>query len=599
MNVQKIYQERKETNRLEENRISKKLTFLSWVRVGVFLALVIIPIYLANARQNLAFVLSLAVLLPIFFVLINKYLKLKREKQFHQFLREINEEELARLSGVLNKKELNGEEFTDSKHPYSYDLDIFGKSSLFLLLNRTTSKLGKTRLASWLQSKSDRETIVERQKAVQELSEKLDWRQDLQASGKFADGEAERTDYLLQWMEKDLGFQWAGWQKIGSKVFPLIAIASLVIYLTTDLSAWVLLVGLLGNGIIIQSTSATVTKVINEVSDCVAVLKNYAELSEQIEIQKFDAPYLNDLQKELGKGEASKAIRQLSKILYHLELRNNAWFYGLFVIWTLYDVQWLLALMQWRKQYKHQIRNWLDAISQFEALNSLAGFAFSNQDYHYPTILEESYHFEAEEIGHPLISGAVRVCNNFSLSGKGKTAIITGSNMSGKSTFERTLGLNMVLAFAGAPVCAKKLALSEFHVFTSMRTQDSLEENVSGFFAELKRIRQLLDQVESGKATFYFLDEVLKGTNSQDRHKGAKAIIKKLSHEMPAFGLITTHDLELGDLAEHNPDVAENYSFNSQIIDGNLIFNYKISTGVCHSFSASKLMERIGIQVEE
>ncbi len=201
-------------------------------------------------------------------------------------------------------------------------------------------------------------------------------------------------------------------------------------------------------------------------------------------------------------------------------------------------------------------------------------------------------------MGHPLIPSHVRISNDFELDGKGKTAIITGSNMSGKSTFERTLGVNMVLAFAGSPVCANSLELADFHVFTSMRTQDSLEENVSGFYAELRRIRQLLNQIETGKPTFYFLDEVLKGTNSEDRKNGAKAIIKKLSNT-PSFGLITTHDLELGELAKLNPDLAVNYSFNSRIENDKLVFPYTISEGVCHSFSATKLMASIGIDMEE
>ena len=458
----------------------------------------------------------------------------------------------------------------------------------------------KSNLADWLKLKTNKLEIEQRQNAVSELNADLDWRQNFQAKGKFGNEKQSQTKTLLDWMEKPLGFEPKPWQKIGRFVFPIIALIGLVVYIVTDLTFGVAFIGLIPNLILSASLHKMTMDIAKHITNSVGVLKNYAELMENVEQKEFKSSYLQERKNKLLSGEesASKAIHQLSEILYHLELKLNPWFYFLFGMWVLYDVQWFFKLDKWKSENEFRIRKWLNAVADFEAINSLAGFHFANPDFMFPTISEQPFLFRAKSVGHPLIPSNVRISNDFELSGQGKTAIITGSNMSGKSTFERTLGVNMVLAFAGSPVCANSLELSDFHVFTSMRTQDSLEENVSGFYAELRRIRQLLDQIETGKPTFYFLDEVLKGTNSEDRKNGAKAIIKKLS-DTPSFGLITTHDLELGELAENNPDLAVNYSFNSRIENDKLIFPYTISEGVCHSFSATKLMASIGIEMEE
>jgi DNA mismatch repair ATPase MutS len=293
---------------------------------------------------------------------------------------------------------------------------------------------------------------------------------------------------------------------------------------------------------------------------------------------------------------ASVAIAELAATLRNLNYRNNAYFYALFGIISLWDLQYLIKTEDWKQRYRKALPQWIEALGDWEAMNSLAGFAYSNPHYIFPVISEQALQLRAEGLGHVLIKEDKRINNDIAFDGLGKTLVITGSNMSGKSTFLRTVGVNVVLALAGAPVCARSFTVSVVQVFTSMRTQDSLEESVSSFYAELKRLRQLIQRVDRSTPTLYFLDEILKGTNSKDRHHGAKALIRQL-HRYPASGFISTHDLELGNMADEHSDYVQNYSFSSEVVAGKLLFDYKLREGICQSFNASELMKQIGIEM--
>jgi DNA mismatch repair ATPase MutS len=255
-------------------------------------------------------------------------------------------------------------------------------------------------------------------------------------------------------------------------------------------------------------------------------------------------------------------------------------------------------LEKWRATSGTKVSGWLGNLEQLEALVSLAGFAYANPDFVWPHVEQNNTPiFRARNMGHPLIPAAQRVNNDFSLEGLHKTTVITGSNMSGKSTFLRTVGVNAVLAYAGAPVCADYFEITCCHLFTSMRTKDSLSDSTSSFFAELKRLKQLLGHLEGSAQslpTFYMLDEILKGTNSTDRREGTKAVIRQL-HGMNASGLIATHDLEIAEMQEEFPGDVANVSFHSELQNGQLVFDYKMRQGVCQSFNASDLMALMGI----
>jgi DNA mismatch repair ATPase MutS len=274
--------------------------------------------------------------------------------------------------------------------------------------------------------------------------------------------------------------------------------------------------------------------------------------------------------------------RQFNNFFY--SFANALWFT---------DVYLIIAIEKWKLKNSFVLGTCGRVVAEFEVLSSLAGFHKSNPTYVFPELSDAQYHVEFDMVGHPLIDKDRRVYNDFSLRNRGSIAVVTGSNMSGKSTFLRTLGVNLTLALMGAPCCAKSGNISNMRIFSSMRTQDSLEEGVSSFYAELKRITSLLALLDSGEATFFILDEMFKGTNSRDRYKGGFSLIKQLN-QLNSLGLISTHDLELAELVEKNVGV-ENYSFNSILQNGKLVFDFSLSDGICADFNASELMKRSGI----
>jgi DNA mismatch repair ATPase MutS len=273
---------------------------------------------------------------------------------------------------------------------------------------------------------------------------------------------------------------------------------------------------------------------------------------------------------------------------------NNFFYSILNALWFL-DVYMIILTEKWKFKNRSHLNTWASAVSEFEVISSLAGLYYSNPSFSFPVINETHYTIHFAGLGHPLINQEKRICNNFILNGRGEIAMITGSNMGGKSTFLRTVGVNMVLALMGAPCCARSGAVSNMQLFSSMRTQDNLQEGVSSFYAELKRIQQLLKLIESGQPIFFLLDEMFKGTNSKDRHRGGFSLITQLK-ALNAFGIISTHDLELAALAG-NHKIITNYSFNSIIDNGEMIFSYELTDGLCKDFNASELMKRSGIKI--
>lgn len=303
---------------------------------------------------------------------------------------------------------------------------------------------------------------------------------------------------------------------------------------------------------------------------------------------------------------ASEAIGQLGRLTEGLNYRRNPYFFLFFGVATLWDIHYLLRLENWRKTYGPSLSYWFEALGELEALNSLAGFAYAHPTYTIPDIVDDQFVLEMTSAAHPLLAQNNSVANSLVLRGSGRTILITGSNMSGKSTFLRTVGTNVVLALAGAVVRAERFTCSPVQVFTSMRTHDSLEESTSSFYAELKRLQTLIGLTGSNPAkassgtkelpVLYFLDEILKGTNSADRHRGAEALIRQL-HRTTASGFVSTHDLELGQLTDADGFV-RNYHFQSDLNNGELVFDYKLRDGICKSFNASQLMRAIGIEMD-
>jgi DNA mismatch repair ATPase MutS len=320
------------------------------------------------------------------------------------------------------------------------------------------------------------------------------------------------------------------------------------------------------------------------------------QLLQLIEALDIKTALLTELKSSLFKNQlsASKQIHQLTKLLDALDNRNNLIVGIILNALLLWDWNLLFRIENWRQNHELDYNAWQKTIAYFDALNSLAGFSFNHPAYAFPTLSNELYAFEADSLGHPMLPVETRICNNFNLSEKPRYAIITGANMAGKSTFLRTIATNLVLAGCGAPVCAKKLHFKPLPLYSSMRTEDSLMKNESYFFAELKRLQHITQELEKGQQLFIILDEILRGTNSEDKRKGSIGFVKKITQKM-AYGLIATHDLELARLAEQQPDIFKALCFEVAFKNDELKFDYKLKAGVTQNMNASFLMERMGI----
>ncbi len=597
-NIADLYQQRADDFKKESRQVEQQDHRLSWLRILLFILSVIAFVYFANARQGSLVLLVLVVFVVAFPLLVRYHNKIRKQKNRLLNLTQVNRDELSRLSNQLSTFD-SGESYKDSLHPYSGDLDIFGKHALFQLINRSNTNGGRNKVAQWMLQPAGRQEIHERQQAVKELTHDLDWCQDFQAYGMGPKTHEEDMDALLNWMNEPTHILQKKWYLLASRIMLVVAIAAIIAYFLWDVSGYVVLGVLLVNGLILWSTAAIASDTHEKTTKGVGVLKAYVDMVRLIENKDFDAP-LNREQKQIltaNKATASAEISRLSYILDNFDARGNM-FYHILNVALLLDVYWLLQAEQWKKSLQADVACWFAAVNQMEALVSIASFAHANSDYVFPVIADKPCIFVAEQLSHCLISRQKRVSNDFAMEGKGAIGIITGSNMSGKSTFLRTVGINMVLALMGAPVPAKKLTVSEMQLFTSMRTQDNLEESVSSFYAELKRLKQLLEMLKNPeKPVMFMLDEILKGTNSQDRHHGAASLVRQLS-QLDACGFVSTHDLELGALESQLSHI-KNYSFTSTIENDEIYFDYKIYKGICQSFNASKLMAKMGIAIEE
>ncbi|AHM61752.1 DNA mismatch repair protein MutS domain-containing protein [Flammeovirgaceae bacterium 311] len=610
------------SSRYQETADILKKTVQKWsvARIIFFVVVLVLLIYLANERLS-SWVLALLFVSPfIFAYLVKQHRKYKERWGLDQILVDINRQELQRLQHKFEGMP-TGQEHYMALHTYHPDLDILGRHSLFQLINRAATPGGESMLAYWLSTPAAPQNIATRQEAVKELKPLLDWRQQFAAIGLYHRKSHATLEPLKDWLHSPNVVLPRTMYRVAFATLPPLTVLLILAFLFLNISFWWIIGAAIVNTFVVFRL-APAAKVAEEAAyNSITILKGSAGMFELLENGNWQSPYLKELQQQFLKGEirVSGQIRELSRILDGLESRSN----GLYMILNtlfLQDLYWMLRAERWKERVKADIDAWFDALYAWEALNSIAGLAYSEPEWVFPEIVPASEHlYEAQELGHPLLPLG-RVTNDFSLKGKGEVVLITGSNMAGKSTFLRTVGINAVLALTGAPVCARQMRISCMQVFTSMRTQDSLAENVSSFYAELQRIRQLLRLLRASSVqetlaadlptqelalppdanpdlpVLFLLDEILKGTNSADRHKGAAALIRQLQG-LNASGMISTHDLDLGQTASGAG--LRNYSFNSEVIGQEIRFNYKLEPGLCTSFNASALMAKMGIDIDQ
>jgi len=511
----------------------------------------------------------------------------------------------------------DGERWAVATHPYAGDLDVFGRASLFQRLDATSTRYGEEVLARWLSGDGAPATTAEfveavrqRQGAVRDLAPRLTLREELAALGSLLDDQVEKPDPrpFVMWAGQSGsnagGGRLPGALRIVALVVPLATVGTMVAGWMGLVHRMLFLVSFAVSVAVLAALRARILPSLEAASSKESALSRYGGMLALLEDEKLEAPLLVGLQKRLAESGASatREMAALSRIVGFVDARNNEvfrFFIGPALMWDLWCA---LALEAWRERAGKAAFGWFRALAELEALASIAGFAFENPDHAFPEIVTDRAVFEAESLGHPLIDDDKRVSNDVTISGPGHALVVTGSNMSGKSTLLRAIGINTVLANAGGPVCAKALRVSRLEVATSMRVSDSLEEGTSRFYAELKKLKLVLDLARTVKkdpeerTLLFLLDEILHGTNTRERLIGARAILMELL-ALGAMGAVSTHDLGLGDLENERPDHVRNVHFQEQVEGDVMSFDYLLRTGVVQSSNALRLMKIVGLDV--
>jgi hypothetical protein len=503
---------------------------------------------------------------------------------------------LDRLSDQWHGSGRTGGRFDVQHHIYAADLDLFGKDSLYQLLCAARTQMGEDTLAQWLLAPADIETIRERHAGIADLRGRLDLREELAVHGDTPTIEL-RSDMLIGWAEAPnrLNRRWIRWT---APPLAALALASAIAWAVWDLR-FPLLAILLVEIALAYSLRERIRAALTAIETAYEDLKYLSWLLNRMENERFDAPPLRAMVQKLASHtlSASRTMSKLATIVNFVESRRNPLLVP-FLLLVNYPLLTALAAERWRATHAAAIRVWLEVIGEFEALVSLAQYSDEHPDDAIPEFLEgpAASHavFQAAGLGHPLIPAAVRVCNDVDISGKRRVLLVSGSNMSGKSTLLRAVGMNTVLAMAGAPVRAKRLRLTPLQVGASIRINDSLHEGSSRFYAEITRLRRLFEPFPL--PLLFLLDELLQGTNSADRRIGAEGVIRALIAR-GAIGLVSTHDLALTDIAGLPDGALDNVHFQDEYADGKLHFDFKLQAGVVTKSNGIELMRSIGLDV--
>jgi len=566
----------------------KEINLVSNLRLFIALVFLVI-VYFAFYNTPLFYITILPLI--IFAVLIQQHSKLFDQKVHLENLVTINEQEAQALQGDISCF-LSGSEFIDPHHPYTHDLDIFGDGSLYQSINRCNTIHGKKEMAQRLSAAlTSPEEINLYQQSIQELAGKTDFRQHFQAAGMEIEEQALDRDHLIAWLKLPPFLYSKSFFKYLLIAFPALTILFVVaafffgtvkpIAILLALSQWTFL------GFYIKRINAFHEYISRKKS----ILEKYAHILHFLQREKFTTPLLQKLSAQAQ--EADVKVKSLASLVSALNARLN-WMTNLVVnSLFMYDLQCVYRLEQWKHENSANLKTWLDVICQAEVVCSMGTFSFNHPSFTYATI-DTALRLEANALGHPLIPENECVTNDVIMGNNQSVLIITGANMAGKSTFLRTIGVNLVLALSGAAVCAKEFRCPVINMRSGMRTADSLKDHQSYFYAELNRLKTIMDELRGDKPLLILLDEILKGTNSTDKQFGSIALVKQLLAH-PCLALIATHDLALGELEKEFPRQLKNFCFEANIEDDQLSFDYKLKPGLAQKMNATFLMKKMGI----
>lgn len=588
----KVYQDKIETYSELYNKTNKKYNSVSLLRLLSIFLLLFFMFYYIKTNEILYVILAVLSFVGFLF-LMRIHSKLSFQKLLAETLLKINRNEISFLKREKTPFE-NGIEFIDFHHPYAYDLDIFGEHSLFQNLNRTATFIGKKTLANLLLRTLPKAEILENQEAVNELKSKVDWRQEFQALAIIGEDSKAAFEAIKHWSS----FKNNSLPKVLialSFILPTLFFGFLITYFIT--SKTILLSYLtyifIANLIVLGRAVKRIQSEIAKADNVDKIIKQYGLLIEKIEKESFQSKKLIHLQKQLifKNAKASQHLKQLSELFSRMDTISNFVTATLFNGTFLFNLHVLRALLKWKEDYASEINHWIAIIGEIETLNSLANLAYNNSDFVFPEINSE-YKIEFKNLSHPLLNPATRIGNDTNFHPL-SFVILTGSNMSGKSTFLRSLGINMVLGGIGSVVCASEAKIHPLPVLVSMRLSDSLSDSESYFFAEIKRLKQIMDALENQPA-FVLLDEILRGTNSDDKRNGTIEVVKKIISKK-AIGAIATHDIEVCLTTNEYPEILTNQCFEVEIKNNELHFDYKLRNGICKNKSATFLMQKMGV----
>lgn len=610
------YQQNIEVSRQALSALKQKINILALSRLGVILLGAALLFWVVQTESFWGVIGVFFAIILVFAALVYRQSKEEEIRQRWEAFLAVNQNEVDMRAGQPGIYD-SGSDFADHRHPYTDDLDVFGPQSLYALVNRCATPEGRATVAGLMLAPDTQTRILERQMAVQELASDRDWAQQFQVDLYSGIRQGDQLKSALRHYVAEDDSAKSASPDFSSFFKGYVSAVPYVIGACLLISFWVPIVGRLCIYLVVAHLLASLwyspktNLIAGRFEKMGALLKTFSKGLIRIEKRKWTSDYLKKLQSRLylkaaqpaggadleQRESASTAIHKLAEILGRLDYRLNMLVGALMNMLFLWDFRQLIALQEWKKRYGSELIEALDVVGEVEALNSLAILTINHPNWSFPEVLNaEEKVLEFQDLNHPLIDPKTAVANSYAKENH-RIALITGSNMAGKSTFLRTVGTNMVLAFCGAPVCAQKMRVSVMYLITYMRIKDSLQESTSTFKAELDRMKLILERVHDQPHSFFLIDEMLRGTNSIDKYRGSKAIIERLIREQ-AYGMVATHDLQLAGLEQSYPGQIQNYHFDIQVRDGEMLFDYKLKDGECTIFNASILLKGIGIDVE-
>ncbi|HLP61162.1 MAG TPA: hypothetical protein VK186_20135 [Candidatus Deferrimicrobium sp.] len=609
-----VYKERIDACNFQIKKMKKKDTVCAILKLGLFFT-GLFYLFIQFAKDPVAALAGFAIFFILFIAALICHENILAKINHSKTLIKINENEIKTLAHQFPTDEdssITGAEFKDNDHRYTSDLDIFGEKSIFHYLNRCVTSMGRRCLAQWLRGPVEKEQLLRRQEAVRELALKLNFRQSLQAHGIAIADTSSKLESLYRLLNEPFFIT-------GKPFFVYL------IYVLPAITVGLFITMAFGVPLVVPSAFVLLQFIVNKrngkkvhylyrlTARNSKILKAYARIFEAIEQEPFGARELEELQKDLyvNRETASRSIKRFSTLVEWFDLRANAAMHFLINNTLFWDFHCIYKIEKWKKETASAIHRWFAVLGKIETLSSFGNLYYNNSSWVFPEPSEKDFHLHALGLGHPLIPPTERVCNDVGLDREKSVLVVTGPNMAGKSTFLRTIGVNLVLALAGAPVCATRFEISGLRLYTSMQTSDSLDKHLSLFYAELLRLKMIIDAMtgmtgpgedeekkegeEKKFPVFFMIDEMLKGTNTLDRQKGSIVLIKQLLKKQ-AGGIIATHDPELTKL-EAEEEKIMNAHFDGYVKDDRLLFDYKLKHGICESFNAVVLMRKIGIDV--